>query len=237
MRIIFFVLSTLIITSCGFLDKKVKGNGNVITEKKDLKNFHSIYVAGAMNVQVRQAPQNAVSISTDENLIQYLELFVDDNILIVRQREGYNLQPTKGLILYASAPDFRDITVSGSGDIRSENTIISNEPLSIQVSGSGDIDLDVDLASIHSSVSGSGSVNLSGRTDVLDIDISGSGDIRCFDLISNDVSLDLSGSSDAEVTANRKLNVSASGSADVLYKGNAAVTKSISGSGSVRKVN
>ena len=62
------------------------------------------------------------------------------------------------------------------------------------------------------------------------------GSIKCFELESDNVSLDLSGSADAEVTANQNLDVHVSGAADVMYRGNAKVKKSISGSGSVKKV-
>lgn len=236
MRLFFGFLLSVCFVSCGFFDQKVSGNGNILTEKIETGSFSSVALSGSMNVQVRQDNSNGVSIRTDENLIPLIEVFVDGSTLVVREMKGYNLRPSKELVIYVSAPVFREIAVSGSGNIISDNAITGSESLNMKLSGSGTIDMEVDLPKIMTSVSGSGTVMLSGRSNDLEIDLSGSGSIKCFELESDNVSLDLSGSADAEVTANQNLDVHVSGAADVMYRGNAKVKKSISGSGSVKKV-
>lgn len=235
MRHLIYILLPVFFISCGYFGHRVSGNGNIITEKIETGTFQSVSVSGAMNIQVRQDNSTSISIRTDENLIPLIDVYVDGSTLVVREKKGYNLRPSRELIVYVSAPLFREISVSGSGNIISDNKITGNESLSLKVSGSGKIDMEVDIPQVSTRVSGSGTVILSGQSDVLDMHLSGSGDIRCFDLNSDDVTLELSGSADAEVTANKKLEVHVSGSADVLYKGNANVTKHISGSGSVKK--
>jgi hypothetical protein len=66
--------------------------------------------------------------------------------------------------------------------------------------------------------------------------VSGQGDVKCFDLVTENTSLDISGGSDVEISANKQLNIEASGSSSVRYKGNASVSQNISGAGSVKKV-
>ena len=92
------------------------------------------------------------------------------------------------------------------------------------------------MPKVSADVSGSGNVMLKGTSRDFEGSISGSGSIKAFDLTTDVSTLKLSGSADAEITVNQKLDVRVSGSGDVRYKGNAAVSQSISGAGSVKKV-
>ncbi len=65
---------------------------------------------------------------------------------------------------------------------------------------------------------------------------SGSTDIKCMELMAENVDVHITGAGDAEVFASVKLDVSVSGAGNVKYKGNAVVNKSVSGAGSVKKV-
>jgi hypothetical protein len=96
--------------------------------------------------------------------------------------------------------------------------------------------MEVALPKVYAEISGSGSINLKGQATDFSAHVSGSGDVKCFDLVTDVTELNLSGSSDAEVTANKQLNIDASGSSSISYKGNASVSQNISGSGSVKKV-
>ena len=71
---------------------------------------------------------------------------------------------------------------------------------------------------------------------LMKVDGSGSSHFRCFDLMAEIVSVDISGAGDAEVFASVKLDVDVSGAGSVKYKGNATVSQKVSGSGSVSKV-
>ncbi len=66
--------------------------------------------------------------------------------------------------------------------------------------------------------------------------ISGSGNIRSFALISNNSSVNISGSGDADVFVNQHLDADISGSGKIRYQGNATVSTSISGSGNVTHI-
>jgi len=239
MRKIHLLLLTLVLfSSCQFIFReKIRGNGHITTEQKNIGDFSSIELRGAMNVHLKQASGNDLKIETDDNLLPYIEVYTEGDKLIVREKKGYNLRPTRDINVYASAPVFRAIRLSGSGDILSDNTISGNESLDVSLSGSGGMKLEVDLPKITSHVSGSGDISLKGEARDADLSLSGSGSVRCMDLVSDNVSLQVSGSGDAGVTANKTLDVRISGSGSVAYRGNPSVTQKISGSGDVRRVN
>lgn len=219
-----------------FGGKKINGNGNIITEKLSVGSFHSIDVSGAATVRLRQDATSAVSIQTDENLLEYLDVSVDGNTLVIKTKRNVNLRPTKEVIVYASAAAFREIEASGACTIISENVISGNEALEISASGATSFTMQVALPRLTTDVSGSGKVKLRGTARVFAGSISGAGSIKAFDLVTDDTELDLSGAADAEITADKTLDVEVSGSGDVQYRGNAAVNQRISGAGSVKKV-
>ena len=65
--------------------------------------------------------------------------------------------------------------------------------------------------------------------------ISGSGNVHTRALEADDVTLNVAGSGDADVTARKTLTVSIAGVGNVKYVGDAAVKSSIAGRGSVSK--
>jgi hypothetical protein len=228
----------VLFSSCQFIFReKIRGNGHIVTEQKTIGDFSSIELRGGMNVHVKKETTNLLKIETDDNLLPYIEVYTEGDKLIVREKQGYSLRPTRDINVYASAPVFRAITLSGAGDILSDNTISGNESLDVVLSGSGGMKLDVEVPKITSHVSGSGDISLKGEATDADLSLSGSGSVRCMDLVSDNVSLQVSGSGDAGVTANKTLNVRISGSGSVAYRGNASVSQKISGSGEVKKVN
>ena len=85
-------------------------------------------------------------------------------------------------------------------------------------------------------MTGASSLKLKGQTKDLHIEGSGASHAKCFELLSENATVDVAGASSVEVFASVKLNADASGASDVRYKGNAAVSQSASGAGSVKKV-
>lgn len=238
MRIVYIALLPVFIlmSSCRYFGGEwVSGNGKIVNRQKDVGTFSNVEVHGSVDVQVRQDSANLVRIETDENIFEYLDVYKDGNTLVIRPMEGYNLHPKK-LVAYISAPVFRKIAVSGDCDITSEGQISGQEELELKVSGSGDIAMQVSLPKVHSEISGSGSLLLKGQATNFEVRVSGSGDVNCFDLVTENTDLQISGSADAEINASKQLNIKVSGSGNVEYKGNAAVSQNISGAGSVKKV-
>ena len=234
---IFFALALFMLSSCRYFGgERISGDGHIVTRQRNTDGFNSVDVSGGIKVHVRQEANPSVKVEADENLMEYIDVYNEGNTLVIKEREGYNLNPSKDIVVYVAAPVFKDIEVSGACDIIGDNTISGNEELSMQVSGAGDIIMQVALPKVHAEISGSGSINLKGQATDFSAHVSGSGDVKCFDLITDHTKLDLSGASEVEVTANKQLDIDASGASTVEYKGIAFVWQNISGAGCVKKV-
>jgi hypothetical protein len=239
MRIFYsaLVLSLFTLSSCRYFGgERIYGDGHIVTQQRTVGSFSSVDVSGNIKVHVRQEAAPSIKVEADQNLMEYIDIYNDGNTLIIKARPGYNLRASRDIIVYAAAPLFKDIDVSGACDIIGDGTISGNEELNMHVSGSGDIVMQVALPKVSAEVSGSGSINLKGQATDFAAHVSGSGDVKCFDLVTDNTKLDLSGSSDVEVTANKQLDIDASGASSISYKGSATVSQKISGAGSVKKV-
>lgn len=226
-----------IFTSCFFSGKRVKGNGNIQSQERTVSSFNKVEVHGSIDVIVIQGDLKPVRIEADENLIEYIEIIQKGNELTIKNRDDYNLQSSKDIKVYVTSPVFRSIDVSGACDIIGQTKIDSKEDLQLSVSGAGEINMEVDVPEIKTNISGSGTVTLKGETREFNLGLSGAGNAHCYNLLSENTKVDISGAGDAEVYASVKLDAEVSGAGTVSYKGNAkSVKQEVSGAGSVKKV-
>jgi len=214
----------------------VRGNGHVVSKDFNESNFRNLEVGAAMKVYIRQGNTYEVKIKAEENILELIQVKKDGDKLEVSFRDHQSIHPTKDILVYITAPDFHELSASGSGGYVSEGVIKTND-LSIDLSGATKVKLDLDVTDIKIDASGASEIRLAGKTNSLKVEGSGSTDIRAFGLEAQDVAIDLSGAGSAEVQAAQKLDVDLSGAGSVRYKGNPAVSQDISGAGTVKQAN
>ena len=227
----------LLLSSCDLVfRKKVSGNGNIVTRAISTGNFNEVEARGSMDVRIRKGSATEVKVEVDENLFEHLDIHVDGETLVVTTKRNVNISPSRDMIVYVTAPDFERVAASGSGDLMSENQLSFDHPLTLQTSGSGNIQAEVDVPELTTKTSGSGNVSLRGRAEEFEASVSGSGEVHAADLRSQNAKLRISGSGDADVYAEKALEVRVSGSGTVRYKGEPRTDIKTSGSGSVSKM-
>lgn len=236
-----FILFTFLIiasaSSCFNIGgKRVKGNGNITVDERSVSSFEEVEVQGAIDVYVEQGGLAPVRVETDENLQSYIKVETKGSKLVVKSRSGYNLKPSKKTKIYLTSPNYRRLDVSGACNIYGTNRLVLQNPLTLEVSGAGDIKADVSGPEVSAKVSGSGNVEMKGETKNFNLKISGAGDARCYELLSETTKVDISGAGSAQVFASVLLDAEVSGAGSIKYKGNAAnVNQQVSGAGSVKK--
>jgi hypothetical protein len=235
--LLFIAALPVVLSSCHYMwGKRVRGNGNIKTEERSVSSFKNLHVSASINVYVSQGDIKPIKIEGDENLLPYIEVEQDGDEIIIRNREGYNLEGSGELKVFVSAPVYHKISLSGAGSIISDNKITNSDNLEINLSGAGDIKMEVDAPKITADISGVGSIYMKGQTKDVDMNISGAGSAHCYDLLSENTKIEISGVGSADVYASVKLDAQVSGAGSVNYKGNATdVTQNVSGVGSVHK--
>ena len=234
---VFLIVAVVFFSSCRFVTgERIRGNGNVRTETRSPGSFRSVASHGSFDVFVSSGEQT-VKIEAEENLLPYIETYVEGYTLHVGTKDNYWLRPGRKVKIFVSSPDYESIRSYGSGDIIGESKIKSSSKLELGVNGSANIKMDIDAPEINTETNGSGDIFLKGETKSFEGEIHGSGNIKALDLRSGDATIKIYGSGDADVFVEGKLDVHVAGSGDVNYKGNAQISSSIAGSGRVKKVN
>ncbi len=230
------IAALVVCSSCReIFAKRLRGNGNITTQTRSAGQFTGVDVSGSIDVHVKQDSNASIKVEADDNLQQYIETVIDGNTLHIRPREGYNLNSSRQIIVYVSSPVMARFEASGACNIIGDTNIRDSSQINVDLSGSCDATLDISAPKVMADLSGACTLTLKGQTKEFNIQGSGSTDLKCFDLLAENVDLDISGAGNAEVFAGSKLTGDISGSADVRYKGNAQTDIHTSGASSVRK--
>ena len=219
--------------------KKIRGNGDMVTEERQLGPYSEMSVSGWFDVELVDGKEGDLTLYGESNLLEYLETEVKGGNLTIKTRSGYRLQPSSwksgGIRITVPVEDIGGLYMSGSGDIQGK-TRLKAASMELVMSGSGDMQLSVDADSMDVTLSGSGDIDLQGSCGTLEVRVSGSGDVSAFGLEARDVEAMVSGSADIQVTATGSLRARVSGSGDITYRGNPEkIDSKTSGSGDVTK--
>ncbi|TAF63527.1 MAG: DUF2807 domain-containing protein [Flavobacterium sp.] len=238
------IASVLLLSFSSFLSygqwnmgKQIKGNGNVITETRTTTSYESIKVSGFFDVDLVSGKEGSITIKGEQNMLDYIDVEVVDNVLKIGTEKGYNFKLSPGKSVHITIPfeSINGLVLSGSGDIVSKD-VIKTDAFDAKLSGSGDLKLAVDAQKFNMSLSGSGDIVLSGTADDFSSSISGSGDINALNLKSKTASISISGSGDTKVSCSESLYARVSGSGDIVYYGNPTKKDTkVNGSGEISK--
>jgi len=205
-----------------------------VSEKRDVGKFHSVEFRGHGVVYIAPGYDYEVRLEGEEALLKDYETVVDSGILIIKSDSWLKFWRKKPITVYVSMPHFRRLSVAGSVSIVGESTIYSDS-LTLELTGSGEIELDVETKQLGSNISGSGEIRLRGSTKVFQHTISGSGDLKALNLETERSDIKITGSGNCELSASNRLDVLISGSGTVFYRGDPrTVRQEVSGSGKVK---
>lgn len=225
---------TLFVTSCNAQKYgRVKGSGNVINASRTVSSFEKVSVSGSFDVYLVKGKEGKIDIKIEDNLLDYLVTEVDDGKLKIKWKKGTSINTRKGVVLTVYFEDINAIGLSGSGDIVAKD-IIKSDNFKVAVSGSGDIEFEIEANTLGASVSGSGDLDLKGKVNEFTAAVAGSGDISAYNLSSDKADLKVSGSGSMTLTVNKELKAKVAGSGDIRYKGSPRIEDiKVSGSGNV----
>lgn len=241
MKLIHFLIGTLFLVFSIPMNaqwgSKIKGNGNFVTETRDVAAYDEIIVNGNIDVVLVDGKEGKITLKAEENLLEHIELSVKNDALKIKSKDRTELRPSKGKSILITVPvqDVHKLALNGSGEI--EGTFpLKAKNIKLQVNGSGDIDVDLKATEVKAVVNGSGDINVSGKADFFEAAVNGSGDIDGDELFVNICEGKVVGSGDIKFHAEQKLDAKIVGSGDIeVNKSVIEIEKKIIGSGDVTK--
>src|SRR3984893_6605271 len=140
-RITISVLTTFIILIPGCDWLGVRGNGHITTDQRTVTAFSEIEAQGAFEIEWRSGAP-ALSITTDENLLPYIENRNIDNRLRLHSRD--RIRPTHGVKIVVSSPTRSAAKLTGA--TRLTATQLSGAKFAAQSTGATRVALDGSIA-------------------------------------------------------------------------------------------
>ncbi|MBE0392339.1 head GIN domain-containing protein [Flavobacterium sp. PL002] len=231
------LLSGLLFTTMAnaqwFSKNTIKGNGKIVTEKRSTANYDQIRVGGFFDVELVSGKEGAITIVGEENILPLVRIEVENGVLLIYTEKNKSINTSKKLLITVPFESISDVSLGGSGSITTKSTIKTTK-FSVKLSGSGDINLTLDVNDAEVNISGSGDVNLKGKATNYDGKLSGSGDLNTYELNAENANAVISGSGNIQLFCSNNLIARISGSGSINYKGNPKTKDTkVSGSGSI----
>jgi hypothetical protein len=192
----------------------IAGNGDVLSRNRDIACFSQILVNGAIDVIYTSGSDSSLTLSADSNLHDLIATDVVDGCLIISSQGSYSTQCN--LQIQCSSEKLEKLIVAGSAD--AELSGIDTDSLSIEITGSGDVEATGKARVVNVQVKGCGHIDLSelqAKSGFLGV--RGSGDIRA--VITESVSASIKGSGDIKIEGNpTNRSVQKNGFGNVKFK-------------------
>lgn len=206
-------MATITLFSCK--KQKLQGDGAIVTETRNVKNFYGVSVSGSSKIFIIQGNTFDVQVKAYENLLPSLTTIVEDGTLKIAYKNNANISNDNSEITI-TMPSLTGLTLAGDGSINTKGQFIGTDNFVINASGSGTISME------------------NGSANNLRVTISGSANVKTFAFPVQRAEVSVSGSGNAEINVAKTLNATISGSGNIYYKGAAeSITTKITGSGKV----
>jgi hypothetical protein len=218
-----------------FIGPAERGSGNVLSEAREVSDFHAIEVDYPAQVLVKQGRTASLKIEAEDNVLPRLRTQVRNGVLEIsyRRQDGTYVNPTEPVRITVVVKELDDVEFTSAGELVIQD--IKSDELDVSLSGAGNLELnDIQVKDLHVSLSGAGSTTASGTADKLDMNISGFGDFKGADLHSQNALVDISGAGSATVWVDDDLTAQISGAGSIDYYGSPSVSRQISGVGGVK---
>ena len=223
----------------------IQGTGAMVSRTFDTEAFHVINIGSSFVVTYSHSNTPSLVIEMQENLFEYLEVFVEDGTLNVgprgvldrgsgRQAHNFNTSDNNRPRIYIYAPYLSAANLFG--DITGgEWDTIYRQNFNVSVAGAVDLTIPLEVELLEINIAGAGNLELNGNADVVNITVAGAGDISAFDLQARDVNISVAGAGNVDVSVLDNLDATVSGVGRVRYMGNPTVNRQVVGIGSVER--
>jgi len=227
--------------SCdNFLDC-ITPEGEIQTRTIELDDINAFDIFGACELTIKEGAEQQVEITAHPNIIEALleDSSVKEGTWDLGIEQCISSWKKSNLKIDVTIPALKRISITGSADVTTDGVFENIDELSLNIEGSGDVDLQLgdDIETIETKILGSGDVTLSGKTENSTINIDGSGNINHFDLSTKNSEVNILGSGNCNITATELLDIKIAGSGDLCFKGNPVINSRITGSGELNDCN
>lgn len=224
------ILAFIALTACEKDDRCINGSGGYVSRTYQTPTFNSLAIAGEAEVIITRDSVHSLRIEAQSNVLNELNVEFSGGELSIGEDNCF--RQAKKLKVYVSTPVLTRVETAGSIDVSSTDQFTGSVFESV-ISGSGSINLKLDVSEFRGSIAGDGAMDLDGQATDQYYRISGEGSYRCFGLAGETADIDISGSGNVEVNVTNTLHIKVSGSGNIYYMNSPQITQDISGTAQI----
>ncbi len=213
----------------------VHGNGTIVSKSFKVSDFSKLIVDGTGSITILQGATPQLTVTTDENLLEYVSVRNEADKLRLKTRHNVDLNPTDTIHYEVTVVNLNGIQVDGAAEVEADG--FNTGDLVLEINGAGSLSIvNIDADSVDVSIDGVGMVTLAGQTDTQTASIDGAGRLDLAELKSESAEISVSGLGSATVWATEQLSAELQGAGNIEYIGSPQLTKSVDGIGMVQAI-
>ena len=230
---IIMVASLILTMPACYFGPAIYGDGNVVTEERNVDSFNGIKGASGLKVFITQGNEESVKVIADQNLQDIIKTEVIDGKLKIYTE--YNIRDAKSKEVHVVFKDIHYLSASSGCHLQGENTLETKD-IGIDVSSGGRLKLDINASQIDCDASSGGEGFLKGTAGSLDINASSGGGLDASELVAKKAHVDASSGGRARANATDSFELNASSGGNISYTGPGSVDRlHTSSGGNIRK--
>jgi len=233
-----FIFSSCTINDLGTdpeIDQKIEGSGNLVSEDIEVPSFHSISMNTAGLVNITQNTIQNIEVTVDDNILDYLIIRVQDEVLIIEIVSDVTLSNFE-LTIDVSMINLESLVTNSAGSIRGLNAF-EEDVVNLMVNSAGNIFMDLKVNQLNSMCNSAGNIFLSGQATDHNVMLSSAGNLNAFDLETENTTIVLNSAGNAYVFVSKTLDVTINSAGSVFFKGDPAIKRQINSIGRVYSAN
>jgi putative autotransporter adhesin-like protein len=201
----------------------VTGSGKLTTRTIDLSGVTSVVAGADFTVQLKAVGAEQAKVTMDDNLVDRVEATVSGHELRLGLKPGSNVRNAT-LRAEVTVNHLNRLAANGASHATLDSPV-SGSALQLVVEGASQITGPVAVERLDASESGASVLTLSGRAGSMRLESVGTSQLHGSDLAVDDLDAVLSGVSQATLTVNKTLAVTADGVSVLRYRGNPTITR------------
>ena len=205
-------------------DNTIRPSANVSTQERTIQDYSGIEVSTAFTVDVTfSSTEEKIVIEANDNIHAYIDVIKSGNNLVIKLKDNINIQGNSTLKAHITTGNTLEQIFVAEASLVTLNNQLEATNVAVSLAGASFLNGPITAQAITVFADGASNATLQGAADTFTVNASGGSLIGTFDMITQNADLHLSGASNASITINGTIDLTASGASVLTYKGSATV--------------
>jgi hypothetical protein len=233
--IVLFLAAVVIVPAGGCSLAGIGGSRVPASRRVDAKDFTAVEVSGPFEVTLERGDKFDVTVTSDDNLLEFIDVKNAAGKLSIRIQSGQNLRPQTGLKAKIDMPAIEAVILQGACN-GSINGFKGGKDLKVNVDGASTMTGEIQADNLILEANSASQIRLTGKAHQCSAEAQGASQLHLGDLAVEKAVVHLNGASSGVVKASDRLDYELNGASHLDYRGSPKIgTKEVQGASSASR--